>query len=224
MGRVNMADTSPTPSVPATPTPSATRYLLIRATLEAALIVMSVLLALFLDGWREEREISERVETARTFLIREVRANRDELRSDIRLPYHLRTVTLLADVAGEPGRKRDAALTKLQSGAFTGVHPFRAQDVAWSTFRNAELTSRLPASELFLLARIYDAQEGLEALSEASYAGMIQPSADAESEAFQRSQLNSIRTYFADAIPVEQELLRMYDRALRELDPPTAAR
>jgi hypothetical protein len=198
------------------------RTLLVRAALESVLIVLSVFLALFLDERRAERETAARVETARAYLVREVTANRNRLQADAMLPYHLRTQVLLTAAMGPPGPERDAALVRLKSGAFTGVHPFRAQDVAWTSFRTPEVTSRLPPEELFLLAGVYNAQDGLKELSAIYLSGLVSAQPASGPEASEERQLQTIRAYFADAIPAEKELLRAYDRALRELkdEPP----
>ena len=201
---------------------TANRSLLVRGGLESALIVLSVLLALFLDEWRSEREVEARVATARSYLVREIRTNRDALRDDARYPYHVRTLRLLEETLAPPGAEQKAAVARMRAGAFTGVHPFHAQDVAWTSFRTAELTSRLPAEEIFLLARIYDAQDSLKRISEVAYGGMVQPSADMDSDGYQKSQIRVISIYFSDAIPAERELLRLYDEALRKMKEPAA--
>ncbi len=194
------------------------RDLLVRAALESALIVVSVLLALFLDQWRADREIAERLATTRVYLVQEIRANRDALRADPVLPYHLRTQALVVAMVGPPGPERVVAEARYADGAFQGVHPFRAQDVVWSSFRDTELASRMPAEQLFALAAIYDAQADLERLSEGFLTALIQPSADSESEAYRQSQLRTVAMYFADVIPAEQGLSRRYDQVLAQLE------
>ena len=192
----------------------------LRAALESVLIVLSVVLALGLDEWRSEREIAERVSEARTYLARELRTNRDALRADVVLPYHLRTQKLVAELQGPPGPTLDAARAAMTEGAFQGVRPFRAQSVVWNSLRTAELTSRLPPEELFLLAKIYDAQADLETLSSTVYGALTTPSAEFQSEAYQRSQLSIVSLYFNDVIPAEQSLLTVYDQALTALTKP----
>ena len=192
------------------------RSLLVRAALESALIVLSVLLALFLDEWRAEREAAARAETARTYLVREIKANQARLQSETYLPYHLRMRALITDARGPAGPEREAALAQLEAGAFKGVHPFRAQDVAWTSFRTPDVTSRLPPEELFLLASVYNVQDGLEELSTVYLGGMI--AAAPAPAGSQDRQLETIRSYFSDAIPAEQELLGLYEAALRELE------
>jgi hypothetical protein len=97
------------------------------------------------------------------------------------------------------------------------VHPFRPQDVAWTSFRTAEVTSRLPPEELFLLAGVYNAQDGLKELSAIYLSGLVSAQPASGPGASEERQLQTIRAYFADAIPAETELLRLYDDALREL-------
>lgn len=190
------------------------RDLLLRAALESLLIVLSVFLALFLDEWRAEREQSARVETARAYLERELRANRDRLRSN--LAYHLRMNRLLEPVLDEQTNQDDALLDFQRE--FKGVRPFKAQNVAWSSFVRPEISQRLPPEELFLLAQLYDHQDSLNQISAAFISGFLQPSAEMGSEAYRLSQLQVIQFYFGDAIPNERELLGRYDAVLRQLE------
>ena len=192
------------------------RQLLVRAALESILIVLSVFLALFLDEWRADRAAQERVDTARAYLVRELKTNRDRLSSDRILPYHRRTAALLDEAIGE-GPKRDAAFARLSS-EFTGVHPFFPQSVAWRSFGSPEITQRLPPEELFMLAQIYDQQEILMEITRGFTVGMTAPAYNDGSEAGEIAAMRAIRMYLSDAVPNEAELLVMYDVALRRLN------
>ena len=61
-----------------------------RAIFESLLIVFSVFLALGLNSWAEDQREAERLAEMRTYLVQEIRLNRDTLASDHWLPHHTR--------------------------------------------------------------------------------------------------------------------------------------
>ena len=200
---------------PAARAPLLDRGWILRAVLESMLIVLSVLLALGVDEWRSERETEERVEQARAALVQEIRANRDRLLKPQAMPYHralhARLNTLMAEKAPD-----ESDFQRAFTG-FTGVHPFIGQDAVWRSVNSGDVAQHLPREELLLLSAIYSGQESLNQLHYGVRAGLVQPSADFREPMYLLSQAEMMRSYLADAIPAEQELLGLYDRALARL-------
>jgi len=94
-----------------------------RAVFEFALIVISVVLGLAVNNWRETSQVRKRMADMRAEFAQEIRANRDELSSEGCAPLHRKLVTawtLLAAIAAPTPADRDAAWNV----ASTGMHPF----------------------------------------------------------------------------------------------------
>ncbi|HEX8570903.1 MAG TPA: hypothetical protein VF699_13420 [Caulobacteraceae bacterium] len=207
---------------PAARAPLLDRGWILRAVLESLLIVFSVLVALGVDEWRAERETGQRVEQARAALVQEIRANRERLLQPHLMPYHralhARLNTLMAEQAPD-GADFERAFT-----GFTGVHPFIGQDAVWESVNSGDVAQHLPREELLLLSAIYSGQEALDELHFGVRAALIQPSVDFREPMYMLSQAEMMRSYLGDAIPAQQELLGLYDRALARLDPSKEAR
>jgi hypothetical protein len=188
-----------------------------RAVFESALIVLSVFLALALDEWRSERQTQQRVQEARSHLAQEVRANRDAVLAPTALAYHRKIHGLLAEVA--QSEQPTPVLMQRFHAEFRGVRPFNPQHVVWSSVSNGEVAQNLAYNELFLLARISAEQSQLAELHRALFNGLMEPNADAEEPAFQRSQLDTMRIYLSDVVGAEERLLKLYEEALKVLPP-----
>ena len=191
---------------------------ILRAVLESVLIVFSVLVALGVDQWRAQRETGERVEQARAALVQEIRNNRARLQQPRSIPYH-RAAKARLDVLLQEDNPDEADFARAFEG-FSGTRPFIAQDFVWQSVNSGDVAQHLPRKELFLLSTIYGAQQSLNQLHYGTRQVLVQPNADFREPMYLLSQADVIRSYFADVIPMEQELLGLYDRALKELEGP----
>lgn len=190
------------------------RRSLSRAGFEVALIVLSVVLGLAVNSWREAAQLRGRVDDMRREFAQEIRANRDELASEGVAPLHRKLAAAWTRLALLPAPRpsdRDAAW----SAASTGMHPFRPRDAVWTAFAHGELMEHMPPREVLQLAEIYRAQEGLRELNRALYAAVMIPTSVSETPSFIRSQANVIRMTLNDITTAEASLLERYERALR---------
>jgi hypothetical protein len=190
------------------------RRSLSHAVFEVALIVLSVVLGLAVNNWREAAQLRGRVEDMRGEFAQEIRANRDELASEGVAPLHRKLAaawTRLATIAAPRPADRDAAW----SVASTGMHPFRPRDAVWTAFAHGELMEHMPPREVLQLAEIYRAQEGLRELNSSLYAAVMVPTSESETPSFIRSQANVIRMTRNDIAAAETRLLESYEHALR---------
>jgi hypothetical protein len=105
--------------------------------IEAASVVVALLLALALNAWNEDRQLHERADTARAAIIAELRANRDDI--DAARPK-LREIVdslkqKLAKDAPEPHEVRvSMGVTQLSSAAWhaaLATDAMRTVDFAW---------------------------------------------------------------------------------------------
>jgi Tfp pilus assembly protein PilV len=185
-----------------------------KAAFECALIVVSVVIGLGVNNWREAAESRRRAQEVRALFAEEIRANRDQLASDAYAPYHRKIAAAwekLASIPHPTPQDRDAAW----SAAPTGIHPFHPRDAVWSTFVHGEAAERISPRELLSLAEIYRAQDDLRQLNESLHAELLVPSAQSETSDFIRSQAAVTRLNLNDITSQESRLLAMYDQALR---------
>jgi hypothetical protein len=185
-----------------------------RAAFEVTLIVISVVLGLALNNWREAAQVRARMSDLRAEFAQEIRANRDELSSEGVAPLHRRLATAwtrLAGIAAPKPADRDAAW----SAASTGMHPFRPRDAVWTAFAHGELMEHMPPRDMLQLAEIYRAQDELRELNRSLYAAVMVPTPESETPGFIRSQANVIRLTLNDITSAETRLLQRYEGALR---------
>lgn len=198
--------------------PPAWRSWLPRLLLESVLIVFSVLLALSVDAWRDERQIKEQVQVTRSAFAREVRENLAVLTSERILPYHRRVwahyrVVSLAVRTGNTSRlaQLDSIGAELMD---TGIHPAPLRDAVWRSFSTSDLLRRMDPAELLVLSDIYREQEALLRLNETMFAIWMLPFADRDHPTFRREEVENTRSFMADVVAAEERLVVRYEEAL----------
>lgn len=215
-----MSDPPPSPPpTPRLPRQFRWRRWLPRAALEAVLIVFSVVLALAVTSWAEDRRTAARVGEMREFVIREVRTNRDTLRDPYWLPHHERLAAAVSGAAMIENPSQADARAALDIMFETGVHIGATRDTVWRGLQASGLMAEMKPEEVFLLSDVYQTQAQLDQLN----AGMTQSFGDVlegvETESAIKSGLIRLSMYMSDVIGLERALIRKYDRALAELEP-----
>ena len=118
--------------------------------LEAASVAFAVLLAFWVDEWRQERQERELAARARTAIVAELSANRDELRAS--LAAHQRTLDSLPElirrVAGD-------SVARLNVGLLVP----ELSSAAWRTAQATEAATLMDYTWLLRVSRAYDIQE-----------------------------------------------------------------
>jgi hypothetical protein len=119
-------------------------------TLEAAMVVFAVLVALAVDEWRAERELDDQVQRARSAIEAELRANRDELEQSLpTVMAAFDTVGAMADRLRAGGGSQEWALGAL-------LPDF--SDAAWETARSTGVMAHMDYSWVLATARVYETQ------------------------------------------------------------------
>lgn len=193
-----------------------------RAVFESVLIVFSVILALGLTNWAEDRRTEHRVAEMRQFIIAEIRTNRDELARDYYIPHHQELKLAFARAGGMPGmaatrETAKPALDRLFGG--TGLHLAAAQNSVWTSVSGSDLFEHMEPEEVFMLARVYRAQESLDGVNRAGYdnaVGLVNILTDGDNV---NRDMTRMTLFLEDLIQQEQNLLRIYNQALARLDP-----
>lgn len=215
--------TEPAPDTPPRRNPLARwRRWLPRAVFESGLIVLSVVMALALTNWVEDRKTAHRVAEMRGFLVQEIRANRAELGSARYVPHHQRLKQGFARAGGMPNMtvtRQDAvpAVTALFGGG--GLHLAAPSDAVWTSVSASDLFEHMEPQEVFMLAQVYRAQESLESTNRAGYEHAIGLLDILSNAGDAHRQMTRMTLYLEDLIQQETNLLRLYDRALAEMEP-----
>jgi hypothetical protein len=198
------------------PTLEGWRRWLGKALFEAGLIVFSVLLALTLDGWREDAAQRARFAEAVHSLADEVKLNRELLALPFHLAHHRR---LLAHYQS----RADSGASEGSNEAFkTGLHPAPLRATAWASLSDSGVPHLMPFALRADLAGIYRDQTSLDALFHTLVAGLTAPRADRETAAYQRDQIRVLAITLTDMVATEARLLKQYgdvERKLRALIP-----
>jgi hypothetical protein len=183
-----------------------------RVLFESLLIILSVVLALFLDDWREDRERAERVAQARGHFVREVCANRTRLVSDEYLPYH-RRVREVWRALGRLPNPTDADLREANQAVYTGFHLITFREAVWRSVSESALMEHMPPEEVFLLSDVYRQQELIDTMNTSMMNAWRQPT-----DASLKDSITATNGWLGDVYYAELKLLKLYDQALKELD------
>ena len=195
-----------------------------RVLVESALIVFSVLLALAVDQWRDNRDLQRQVREARAAFAQEIRGNRDLLNSDRYLPHHKRLwahYRTMGEAVDAGDQARLAELNTVKSSIFnTGVWPTPLRDVVWRTFAQADLLRHMRPVEIFALTDAYREQAMVDAWHNRMFTIWSEPRSDKESPGYVKSEIHSTRSYLADVVAGEERLLKRYEEVLTLLEQP----
>ena len=209
---------------PSATAPHGWRSWLPRVLAESVLIVFSVLLALAVDEWREDRELAREVAEARAAFANEIRGNRDLLASDRFHGHHQRMwahYRALSDAAKANDQARLAELNKITAAEFSnGVWPTPLRDAVWRSFAQTGIVRHMNPAEVFLLADTYREQDALDRWHHRMFDIWSRPSADIDRPEFQRSNIDTTRSYLADVVAAEQRLRNRYTEVLDKLEKP----
>jgi len=189
------------------------RLWFVRALFEAALIVLSIVAALAVNEWRDQRALESQVREARVAFAREIQANRATLLSDkLGLPYHQRLLHRYREVSLKPVLSA-ADLQPIYTEFPSGVNLLRLRDAVWRSLSGGDIVRKLDYHDLFLLAEIYRQQEEIDDYNRAMYAAWRQVNPQADTPGYVKDGVRSTRAYLADVIGAEERLQKLYDDA-----------
>jgi hypothetical protein len=175
-----------------------------KALFEAALIVFSVLLALTLDGWREDAAERARFAEAVHSLADEVKFNRELLAGAFYVDHHRRLLERYQSLASAGGSEDADEAFK------TGLHPAPLRDTAWATLGDSGVAGLLPFGLRADLGGIYRDQTSLDEVFRTVVFGLTQPRADRQTAAYQRDQIRVLALSLTAMVEIENRLLRVY--------------
>jgi hypothetical protein len=188
-----------------------------RLIAESFVVILSVLLALALDEWRNNRELERQVQQTRAAFAEEIARNRDVLMADEHVPYHKaywEHYKALTRAYNDEPAKVDSMHRATAQRFNTGVHPPPLRNAVWSSLAESDLVRRMDPDELFLLADIYREQEQLNNAFQRMLGVWMEPTPYRHQPAFQRDDDNITRIFMADVVAAEGRLLKRYEEGL----------
>ena len=189
------------------------RRWMFRAVFESVLIIVSIVVALGVNEWRDRRELEAHAREARVAFGREITANRGILLAEKSgLPDHRRLWERYRELGQKPVLTA-ADLQPVYDEFPQGVNMLRLRDAVWRSLSGSDVLRRLDQRDLFLLAEIYRQQEEIDDYNRAMYAAWRQVNGDAESPGYIKDSVRSTRAYLADVIGAEERLRKLYEEA-----------
>jgi hypothetical protein len=184
---------------------------------EAVLIMLSILLALAVNEWRDGRQLQEHVRQTRAAFSAEVRANRTELAAaETGLPYHRRLWARYRELARltNPG---PADMARVYAEFPYGIPTVQLRDAVWRSLAGSDIVRSMEQRDLFTLAEVYRQQERIDDYNRAMYSAWRQIQPAAGTPGYLRDEIRSTTAYLGDLVAAEERLAGRYDAALRRL-------
>jgi type II secretory pathway pseudopilin PulG len=122
-----------------------------KAVFEAVLIVLGLLAALVVDGWRDARERSQRTQAALASIRQELEANRSAIAEAI---GNYKEVMAALKESARTGRRYERGILRPSTPL---------SSVAWEAARDAAITNDMDHATLMTLGRVYGTLEGYRA-------------------------------------------------------------
>jgi hypothetical protein len=194
--------------------PIAWRRWLPRAVFESVLIVFSVILALAVTDWANQRRTAVEVAEVRGFFIEEIRANRAILVSDPILPHHRRLLEVFNETADSETLTVAGAMAAYGAVFETGIHIPPLRDAVWRSAGTGDLLGEMPIEDVFVLADVYAAQAHLMETSTGFVSNMPPLLAGLEKGEGVRAAVLTGQLHLGDVVATEEGLVALYDRAL----------
>jgi type II secretory pathway pseudopilin PulG len=195
------------------------RTWLTQLIIQPIMIVLSILAALAVNNWQQDRDLAKRVADARTAFANEISVNKQMLLAAGHLPHHqkLRTEYAEAKSKGAPDPR-----TLFD----TGLHPAPLRDSVWRMLSGTDTLMHLPPEVVVSLTDIYGLQKTIENSNAAFINSLLTPRSDRDTPAYAKDVTVSVSMFLEDLVPAEDRLLRFYDKALDGLthDKPPWAR
>jgi type II secretory pathway pseudopilin PulG len=180
-----------------------------RVLFESALIVFSVLLALALDEWRDERATAARAREAVAAITAELEANRKvaERARDYHRGIHAKLNELVA-------KKQLPGPEIYMAGMF---NPARLLETAWTAARDAGAIDAMPYPVVLKLSRVYEWQAVYKNLGSQIVTDLYADLRRRGVEPVMRDGYTGFIILTADFVGREEDLVARYDDALATL-------
>lgn len=178
---------------------------------ESLLIVLSILLALAVDSWREGRRNAARAEQALAGFEAEIRRNRATLEAVT--PYHLQLLNAFGEQIEKGEIRRFADFRKI--AGFQGLRPAILEETAWRTAVATGTLEHIDYETVQALSRLYTRQERFTEFTAAS-TDLFGPTSLADENI--PALVKGIAAHLVDVTHAEKTLQEGYTNMLRRLE------
>jgi hypothetical protein len=201
---------------------AATPEWLLRISIESLLIVLSILLALFVDSWRQDAENEALATTSLEIFQREISQNAARI-EDV-MPYHIGLRDVVESMAAQPER-----VVEVRS-IVEGLEPTFLLSAAWETALATGALRHIDMETVSALSLTYSLQQRYREESRAGLPRMLATPGTTVAERLE--QMQQAVAYLNLIIRSELELHGVFEQALqqievglgeREPDPPVPA-
>jgi hypothetical protein len=186
-----------------------TREWLPKILVESFLIAFSILLALAVDDWKEERENQERVREAVVNFEREIRQNKAHLED--RFAYHERLNKALKGVNPKDVHTIEELRQRIN---FQGLNVAFLLDTAWQTALTTNALTHMDTETISRLSSIYTLQKRLYDYNVLMGGTFLQLLSNENVQAL----VLPLNAFQSDVVIIEKEILRQYDATLEHLE------
>ena len=176
-----------------------------RVIFESALITVSILLALGLDEWRENREAEETIRAAMSNFLSEIRQNK--ARVDDAAPFNKG----LHDVIYQRDQQGDIQSMSDFIGIMDSYSPVVLQSTAWETALATGSLAKMDYGLVSALSLTYGLQSRYEQTNRGAVAGLTSPQV-LSPDTVDLAIYNSLQ-YLEDVMSMETELAVVYTEA-----------
>lgn len=130
-----------------------------RGAVEILGIVFAVLLALWLESWRDDLELEARADAAHERVRAEIETNRGELTESIANNVaNIKGIRAVLEAVASDGQDRmpEDLITRLSP--HLSISSSSMSDSAWTSAKMTEVLGKIPADKVVQLAALYDTQ------------------------------------------------------------------
>lgn len=178
---------------------------LLRVLLESFFIMVSILMALAVENWRESRQNRKLAQQSLQIFEREIRQNLATIEDNVL--YHTGLRNVVAEAVADPAEAAD------MRSIVEGLRPVRLTNTAWQTTSASGGITHINVETIWQLSLAYSFQERFRQQTLAappvfSFAAQTDP---AERERIVRSTFN----YLNELVTLEQDLRAAYQQAIQ---------
>ena len=183
-----------------------------RVLFESILIVMSIMLALALDEWRDNKQKQELVVRSMESFAKEIQRNKSLL-EDVN-PFHHGLTRMLQSRAGGKGYKSATEFRNI----VRGFRPAVLINSAWETAVATGALGQMEYDMVSALSLTYSFQQRFNELTSATNNVLSTQARASDNDMNQRAY--EAARYVSDVTAAEDELLDVYQQALELIQPP----
>lgn len=177
---------------------------ILKGLVESVLVVGSILLALAVDEWAQNREYAELADQSLGTFEREIRQNRERLQGEA--PYHMGIRDLLGQMRSMPESRMEIA------SILEGLTPPVLLDTAWQTALATGALTHMDFEVVSALSLTYSIQEDFESRIRSNRPRITASQNLQPGEA--GVQLDEAYEYVSTLSEGESELMAVYEQAL----------